>query len=122
MRRPASDAGSVLVDTLVAIGIMALTLGFTAQAVGDSARRTRAAELNRLETLEARSRLAEVGADIPLQPGRESGQDGALVWRVDIAAGSGLASQSGRLMDVTVSVSMGSGAAVTLHSQRFVGV
>ena len=83
------DQGSVLVDTLVAIAIMSLTLVLAAHAVGDGARRTRAAEASGLETLEARSRMAEVGADIPLQPGRDSGEDGALDWQVEIAPAPG---------------------------------
>lgn len=90
-RTGGDEVGSVLVDALVAIGIMTLALGMGAEAIGAGARRTGASQEVRLATLEARSRLAEVGADIPLEPGRASGEDGALDWSVDIEpAGAGL--------------------------------
>lgn len=117
-----SERGSVLVDALVAIGIMGLTLAFAADAVGDGARRTHAAELSRLAVLEARSRLAEVGGDIPLQAGRDTGEDAGLEWQVDVAPASGFAGKVGRLMEVTVQVSApGRPALATLHSQRLAG-
>jgi len=78
------DRGSVLIDALVAIGVIAITLTFVGQAVGDGALRTRAGERMRMAQLEARSRLAEVGADLPLVAGRAGGVDGDLVWTVDI--------------------------------------
>ncbi len=78
------ERGSVLIDALVAIGVIAITLAFAAQAVGDGALRTRAGEQVRMAALEARSRLAEVGADLPLAEGRSGGVDGDLVWTVDI--------------------------------------
>ena len=112
----------MLVDALVAIGILGLTLAFAADAVGDGARRTRAAELSRLAVLEARSRLAEVGGDIPLQAGRDTGEDAGLEWQVDVAPASGFAGKVGRLMEVTVQVSApGRPALATLHSQRLAG-
>lgn len=83
------DDGSVLIDALTAIGIMTLALAIGAQVIAQGARRTHASEQSRLATLEARSRLAEVGADIALVPGRVSGQDGDLVWNVDIEPDGG---------------------------------
>jgi len=82
--RQQSDSGSVLIDALVAIGVIAITLAFAAQAVGDGALRTRAGEEARMAMLEARSRLAEVGGDLPLADGRAGGVDGDLIWTVDI--------------------------------------
>ncbi len=78
------ETGSILIDALVAIGVIAITLAFAAQAVGDGALRTRAGEEVRMAELEARSRLAEVGGDVPLAEGRAQGVDGDLVWTVDI--------------------------------------
>jgi hypothetical protein len=113
-----ADRGSVLVDALVAIGVMAVALTLGAEAVGDGARRTAEGERSRLATLEARSRLAEVGADIPLSAGRASGEDGALVWSVDIEPASGGDSAT-PLMAISVSVRDTNGAVLaTLQSLR----
>lgn len=115
-RRP-GEAGSALVEAMVAAAILAVTLGVAARAVGDGARRTAAAERSRLAMLEARSRLAEVGADIALAPGVSSGEDGALGWRVLIAPAS--EESGGRLLDVRVGVSAGGGREIVqLHSLR----
>ena len=97
-RCPEGESGSVLVDALVAIGVMAITLALAAEAVGDGAIRTRAVERSRMAALEARSRLAEVGGDISLAPGRASGEDGDLVWTVDIAPGPAGGGGAGRVV------------------------
>ena len=75
-------------------------------------------ERSRLAMLEARSRLAEVGADIALAPGVSSGQDGDLSWRVEIAPVAASAARIGRLMDVTVDVSQGGRPGAVLRSMR----
>lgn len=112
----------MLVDALVAMALLTLTLAFAAQAVGDGARRTAAAERSRLAALEAQSRLDEVGGDIPLQVGRDEGQDAGLTWRVDISPAAGLASAQGRLLDVAVQVyAPGGGLLATLRSRRMGG-
>jgi hypothetical protein len=103
--RAPHDAGSVLIDALVAIGVIAVTLAFAAQAVGDGALRTRAGEEARLAALEARSRLAEVGGDLPLVEGRAQGVDGTLIWTVDISPqGSPTLDGGAPLMAVKVTV------------------
>ena len=103
---------------MVASAIVAMTLTFACRAVGDGARRTNAAERSRLALLEARSRLDEVGADIPLSPGVSSGQDGALVWRVEVGPAEGADPSSHQLMDVVVGVSAGGRPIASLHSLR----
>ncbi len=111
----------MLVDALVAIAIMAVILTFAAQAAGDGARRTAASERSRLAVMEARSRLAEVGADIPLSPGRASGEGGDLVWLVDIAPADAVTSGlTGGLLAVVVTVKARKGGAelATLRSLR----
>ena len=108
MRRSprARERGSVLIDALVAIGVMTVTLVMAAQTLGDGARRTAAGERSRLALLEARSRLAEVGGDIPLVVGDAQGVDGDMVWRVDIAPGPPTGGAAGvGLLQVTVAVS-----------------
>jgi len=119
-RRAVADQGSILVDALVAIGVIGITLAFAAETVGGSALRTGAGERTRLAGLEARSRMAEVGGDIPLSPGQAGGEDGDLVWAVEIApAASADTTHGASLMDVTVTVAMHGGPnLVTLHSLR----
>ena len=118
--RARKDAGSLLVDALVAIAIMPVILTFAAQAAGEGARRTAAGERSRLAVLEAQSRLAEVGADIPLSPGRASGEDGDLVWLVDIAPADAVASGlTGGLLVVVVTIKARDGPELaTLRSLR----
>jgi len=100
-----SEAGSILIDALVAIGVIAITLAFAAEAVGDGALRTRAGEEVRMAELEARSRLAEVGGDLPLVEGRAQGVDGDLIWTVDIMPESSPTLDGGAaLMAVKVTV------------------
>ncbi len=117
MGRP-SDAGSVLVDALVGLGILAITLTLAAQAVQDGLRRSRRQEDARMAQLVARSQLASVGADIPLAPGRRSGADGPLLWAVTVTPDAG----SGGLLSVAVEVDDARGARLaTLRSLRTAG-
>jgi hypothetical protein len=121
LRRPkriGGEAGSVLVEAMVACAILAMTLALACRAVGDGAHRTGGAERSRLAMLEARSRLDEVGADIALAPGVSSGEDGELVWRVEIAPADSSGAANGRLMDVRVGVEQGGRQVVSLHSLR----
>ncbi len=118
MRR-AHEAGSVLVEALVALAIVAVTLTVACQAVGQGARRTAAVETSRLAMLEARSRLEEVGADIPLAPGESSGQDVGLLWRVVVTPAQGSGAANGRLMDVVVTAERDGREAARLHSLRW---
>lgn len=113
-----ADAGSVLVETMVAAAIMAVVLGAACQGLGDGARRVASAERARLAWLEARSRLDEVGADIPLAPGASSGQDGELDWRVRIDPAPGGALTNGRLLSVAVDVSQDGRPLASLSSLR----
>lgn len=119
MKRAADD-GSVLIDALVAVGVLTVTLVLAGEAVGDSAKRTRLAESHRLAALEAASRMAEVGADISAAPGQSQGVDGPLVWSIDISpSGEGAATDGTRLLDVKVVVTDQAGHPLSsLHSLR----
>jgi hypothetical protein len=113
---PRGDAGSVLVDALVAVSIMAITVALAGTAVGDGALRSRAAEQARLAQLEARSRLDEVGGDIPLTVGQASGVDGEIAWSVDITPGEG---GDGRLLHVSAAAGpRGRAPMATLNTLR----
>ncbi len=115
MRR---DDGSVLVEAIVAVAIMASVLAVACRAVGDSAHRVAAVDRARLARLEARSRLDEVGADIALAPGVSAGRDAGFDWRVEITPSEGAVAANGRLMDVAVDVTQGGRPAFSLHSMR----
>ena len=117
--RNTHEAGSVLVEAMVALAIVAATLTVACQAVGSGARRTAAVEASRLAMLEARSRLEEVGTDIPLAPGESSGQDAGLLWRVVIAPAQGSGAANGQLMDVVVTAERGGRDLARLHSLRW---
>ena len=103
-QREDAERGSVLIEALVAIAIVALVLTWGYRAVGDSAMRARAAEASRTAALIAQSRLAAVGAEIPLAAGETRGRDGAFAWRVEVAPRAAQASTAGELYGVTVSV------------------
>ena len=116
------ETGSVLIDALVAIGVLTLTMAFAAEAIGNGVVRTREGERSRMAGLEARSRLAEVGGDIALVPGSASGEDADMVWTVDIAPSSATGSAAVPMLDVTVDVRGSDGAHLaTLKSLRTVG-
>ena len=120
LKRPGKrQEGTVLVEAMVAAGIMAMTLAVAYRATGEGARRTGAAEQSQLASLEAQSRMAEVGGDIALAPGESSGMDGDLAWRVEVAPFASSETGTGRLMAVTVYVGARDGPPrVTLRSLR----
>jgi type II secretory pathway pseudopilin PulG len=114
------QSGSVLVEAMVAVAVIAMMLAVTYRSVGESVLRARAAEASRTAGLIAQSRLAMVGAEIPLTPGDTAGVDGDFTWRVLIEAAPQDPSAMGQLLSVTASVrrrARGADLAV-LHSQR----
>jgi hypothetical protein len=90
---------------MVAITVIAMMLAVTYRAVGESVVRSRAAEASRAAVMIAQSRLALVGAEIPLAPGETTGVDGDFAWRIQIdPAPEDDASTMGPLLLVTASV------------------
>lgn len=114
------DTGSVLVEAMVAVAVIAMMLAVTYRTVGESVLRARAAEASRVAGMIAQSRLAMVGAEIPLTLGESTGVDGDFIWRVQIEPAPQEASAMGALLSVAVSVRRHADAAdrVVLHSQR----
>lgn len=98
------DDGSVLIEAMVAVAIIAAVLAVTYRSLGESALRVRAADSARTATLIAQSRLAMVGNEIPLEPGETEGTDGAFAWVVAIDAEPAAASTSGNLLRVSARV------------------
>jgi type II secretory pathway pseudopilin PulG len=99
-----ADSGSVLVEAMVALLIIAMMLAATYRTVGESVLRARVAETSRTAMMIAQSRLALVGAEIPLAPGETTGVDGDFNWRVEIAEAPEDPSAMGQLMAVTAVV------------------
>jgi hypothetical protein len=114
------QSGSVLVEAMVAVAVIAMMLAVTYRAVGESVLRARAAEASRTAAMIAQSRLAMVGAEIPLSPGDTTGVDAGFTWRVLIEPADQESSATGRLLSVTASVRRQARAAdlAVLHSQR----
>jgi len=117
---PAAEEGSILVETMIAAAIVAMILGAALQTIGINARGARLAQEHRLAALVAQSRLASVGGEIPLLPGRYEGREGALAWAVEISPYErAVASRAGQPMRVAVAVGEAGGVpAVTLNSLR----
>jgi len=77
--------GFVLVETLVAFAVFALTMGVVLQIAADAARRTGQARSLSQANVALQSLLGRVGVDIPLEPGEPKGQFGdGLRWRLRI--------------------------------------
>jgi type II secretory pathway pseudopilin PulG len=102
--RCADDTGSILVEALVAIAIVAMMLAAGYSVIGASALRARAAETARTAGLIAQSQMSAVGATIPLEPGDTDGVEGGFTWNVAIDEDPAEASTTGRLLRVTVTV------------------
>lgn len=83
MSRPRAR-GYILVETMVALLVLALVLGATLDAVASSTRVARRVADTRAALLVARSTLEEVGTAIPLAPGTVDGVDHGFVWRVRV--------------------------------------
>jgi general secretion pathway protein I len=118
------EAGSVLVEAMVAVAVIAMMLAVTYRAVGESVLRSRAAEASRTAAMIAQSRLAMVGAEIPLAAGDTSGVDGDFTWRVSIEPAPQDASTMGVLLSVRASVRRRADAAdrAVLTTQRMAPV
>jgi general secretion pathway protein I len=83
----ARDAGFTLVEVLVALAVLALTLGVLLQVLADGAGRAGHAEKQASALSQAQSLLAAVGSQIALQHGHTSGQfDDGSRWQLRIEA------------------------------------
>lgn len=111
--------GFTLLETLIAFAIMAAGLAVLVEAFGDGVAGARAGEARLALVETAQSRLASVGATLPLVPGTLEGRDGAIDWRVAIAIAAGPAAPgAGRLYDVAVEVVDPRGRRFALVTQR----
>ncbi len=109
------EVGSLVIEALVAVLIVAAMAGLWFQTLGSAAHGQRGTADRRLAYLIAQSRLATVGVLNSVVPGVTSGNDGAFAWTVDIEP----AGQPG-LARVTVNVTGGDARPLaTLTSLRF---
>jgi len=117
------EAGSVLIETMVAAAIVAIMLVAMYRGIGDSAARDRTAAEKRIALLIAQSEMDAVGTTVPLVPGMTGGIEGQFVWRIDIQPYSVQSDNAGagRLLQVTVSVRDGQAGTnlVTLSTLAF---
>jgi general secretion pathway protein I len=119
MRRrlePASSNGFTLLEILVALVIFALAFGVLAQIMQTGLRQSAGAQSRAGATLLARSELARVGVELPLQVGRAEGEtaDGML-WQTEIEVVEGPdEDQSLALYQVQVTVAWGASPAERL--------
>ncbi|MGZ8362372.1 MAG: hypothetical protein ACXW3D_00805 [Caulobacteraceae bacterium] len=118
------EDGSIFIETLIAAAIVALVLGMSFNTLADVAARSRMAEARRTALLLAQSKLAAVGAEIPLAEGG-SGIESGLVWRVTTQrTQEGFqTSAAGPLYSVSVSVAPQAGGAplASLRTMRLAG-
>jgi general secretion pathway protein I len=77
------DAGFAILETLVALAILAIALGVLLAVFSDGIRRQGRAEKLAEATLHAQSLLARVGADVPLRAGVTTGTlPNGMLWQV----------------------------------------
>jgi general secretion pathway protein I len=81
-RAEVRTAGFTLLEVVVALMIFALTFGVLAQIIQTGLRQSAVAEAMTTATLIARSQLARVGADLPLEEGIIEGEtEDAYRWQ-----------------------------------------
>lgn len=86
-RRSCSDgaAGFTLIETLVALAIIAIVLGTIGSVIAVTTKGTRSIDQRLALSGTAETLLADLPARGLLKPGRQSGQFAGSRWRVDIA-------------------------------------
>lgn len=98
----ARPGGYILIETLVALLVLALVLGTVLEAVSGSLQRQRAALETRRALMVVRSQMDAVGSAIPLAAGPTTGVSADIVWRADIDL-IGAPTRAGTLARISVS-------------------
>lgn len=116
-----ASRGAILVETLVAVLILAAMLSVLFEAVSTNAAALRTSASRQEAMLIAQSRLSEVGVLDVAVPGTARGEAAGLSWEVDITAFGGKREDSSNLNLVTVTVREPDGRRVLarLRSLRF---
>jgi general secretion pathway protein I len=115
-REHASSSGFTLLEVLVALVIFALAFGVLAQIMQTGLRQSAGAQSVTGATLLARSELARVGVEMPLQVGRAEGEtEDGMRWQTEIEVVEGPdEDQSLALYQVQVTVDWGASSAQQL--------
>lgn len=82
--RSAGESGSVLVEALVAVLIVAAMAGLWFQTLGQGARQQRHLADRRTAMLVAQSQMATVGVITAIAPGETTGSDAGMDWRITV--------------------------------------
>lgn len=114
------DEGSIFIETLVALALLAMVLAGLYRVVADSAARRQQVEARRNALMVARSALATVGYATPYAVGATDGADGAQRWRIEMQPCGSAPRSAGILYCVTVSVQDAAGGSplVRLSTRR----
>lgn len=83
-RRPALPGGFTLLEVLVALICFALVFGVLAQIMRTGLRQSASAESTTMASLLARSQLARVGSELPLEIGAVEGEIDGMRWRTTV--------------------------------------
>ena len=115
-REHESASGFTLLEILVALVIFALAFGVLAQIMQTALRQSTVARSLAGATLLARSELARVGVEVPLQVGRAEGEtEDGMRWQTEIELVEGPdEEQSLALFEVQVTVAWGASPAEQL--------
>jgi general secretion pathway protein I len=89
------SAGFTLLEVLVALAVLAVSLGALFDAFGGTLRGVERADQMRTATLLARATLAAVGSEIPLETGELDGRyTNGFVWRLQMTPHPGTTEDS----------------------------
>lgn len=114
------DRGSLLVEAMIAIAVLAMVLAAGFTAVGSGALRAQAAEASRTAMLIARSQLDSVGGETPAAPGETEGTEQGFHWKVRVEDEPSAPSSTGELVRVTVTVRDGRAERARLTTLKLV--
>lgn len=109
-----------MIEVVVALAVLALSLGALYESFGWSLRRTAAVEQRERAWLTAQSLLAGIRSEHALRAGTEQGEaPGGLKWESRIVLRDGMPAGQGRLaaFEVTIELSWGSGSARRIRLQ-----
>jgi general secretion pathway protein I len=113
--------GFTLLEVLVALLVFGLVFGILAQIIRTGVRQSASAEAVATASLLARSQLARVGVELPLELGEVEGQVDGMSWRTTIRLSEPLTEETDigtYRIDVTVAWGAGDAQQLTLTTLK----